>query len=151
MILAIDPGDMTGVAWWKDNGDFLGQTQITLEELPEFWERLQEEEEEYVKTVIVEDFILFAQRARQQTGSRMKASQGIGMAKALAGVYGAEVVMQKADIKQVALKWTQIKLPSDHSKTHEWDAFLHGEYYLISNGVHKTYLEKQREKNVQQD
>lgn len=145
MILAVDPGDTTGIAWWRDNGDFLGQAQIPLEELAQTWESLEIEFDDKITIAIVEDFVLYGSRARSQVGSRMKASQGIGMVKAVASIKGTEVVVQPASIKKTALQWSQVKLPSDHAKTHEWDAYLHGYFYLVKEGKIKTFLELQRE------
>lgn len=150
ILLAVDPGDITGVAWWNidtSEASLLGMKQIPLEELPALWEFLDVAVGvSHIDTVVVEDFVLFGQRAQSQTGSRMKASQGIGMVKALAHMSGSTVVVQKASIKSVALKWSQIKMPKQHSKTHEWDAFLHGYYWLVQQGLAKTALQLEKEK-----
>lgn len=151
MILAVDPGDTTGIAWWRDNGDFLGKAQIPLEELPQTWGALEAEFDEPIRVAIVEDFILFGKRAQSQTGSRMKASQGIGMIKAMCSQGNRKCVVQRADKKIIALKWSQIKMPSDHAKTHEWDAYLHGYFYLVSEGLIKTPLELMKEKEKERN
>ncbi len=144
MILAVDPGDMTGLAYWTEEWVLINFDQCTLDEIPERWYEL-ETEHGRVTLVIVEDYILFAKRAMSQTGSRMKASQGIGMVKALASIRGAEVIIQKASIKSTAMKWSQIKMPANHAESHKFDAYLHGYYYGVANGYIKTSLQTQKE------
>lgn len=143
-VTAWDPGDTTGYAVWDEAGNLLEMGQCDLEEIPAIWRSIRKHYGE-ISTAVVEDFMLFAKRARSQVGSRMKAPQGIGMVKALAASDGAKLVLQKADIKSIAIKWFQITIPSDHSQSHKYDAFLHGSYWLKNEGRIKTVLELQKE------
>lgn len=144
MISAWDPGDTTGYAAWDEAGNLLEMGQCPLEEIPQVWSRL---ENDHGKTTVavVEDYKLFGHRAKSQIGSRMKAPQGIGMVKALAQVSGAEVELQMANIKDMAKKWFQITIPSDHAESHRYDAFLHGSYWLHLNRGLKTPLQLLKE------
>jgi hypothetical protein len=45
------------------------------------------------------------------------------------------------------MKWSGITMPSNHDDTHEWDAFLHGYYWLVIEKRIQTQLEI--EKGVQ--
>jgi hypothetical protein len=145
MILAVDPGKTTGLSWWTDDYEHRGMEQVPLEDIPTKWFELSDTYGP-IKLAIVEEFVLFGKRAVQQTGSRMEASQGVGMIKALASANGCEVVIQPSSIKTVALKWSGIKMPSNHKDTHEYDAYLHGYYYFVKEGKIKTAL--QRSKNA---
>lgn len=144
MITAWDPGDTTGWACWDENGVMLDMGQCSYEDIPKTFKEL--EKYGVHKTVIVEDYVLFSKRAQSQVGSRMKAPKGIGSLEALAYTVGATLIKQDASIKSTALKWSQIKMPSRHSSTHKYDAFLHGYYWLVKEGLVKTALELEMEK-----
>lgn len=142
MITAWDPGDTTGWAVWDEEGNLLKMGMCALEDIPDVWEDiLAAYPTRVITTVIVEDFVLFGKRAQSQTGSRMKASQGIGSLRTLARQERADFVLQPASIKSIAMKWSGITMPSDHDKTHEWDAFLHGYHWLVKQKRIQTQLE----------
>lgn len=142
--ISFDPGDTTGYAIWRVKD---GQAQIaefgqmSLDELLN-WVNVYDKP---VENVIIEEFKLFAKRAKQQAGSSMKASQAIGALRSFAVRKGARVHMQPANIKFIALKQTQITMPSQHSQTHQWDAYLHGAYWHIKQGMLKTALQREME------
>lgn len=145
MITAWDPGDTTGWAVWDEEGNLLKMGMCALEDIPDVWDDLltqfDDEGANPMRTVIVEDFVLFGKRAQSQTGSRMKASQGIGSLRTLARQERAEFILQPASVKSIAIKWSGITMPSDHDKTHEWDAFLHGYHWLVKQKRIQTQLE----------
>lgn len=132
-----DPGNTTGVCIFND--DFLPVQfmQLSLEELMDW----VGEFEGTFEVVGYEQFIVFRQKAHTQVGSKMAVSQAIGVIKMLARKTKAELVVQKPDIKSVALRWSGIKMPSQHSQTHQWDAFLHGYYYNRKKGNIKSEVE----------
>jgi hypothetical protein len=137
-LLAFDPGDTTGWAAFDEEGSLMNMGHILFSDLPEFLAKYGDTEISYV---VVEDFVLFAKRAVKQAGSRMKASQVIGMLKLWAAQKNAILVMQQANIKPAAMKWSQMHMPSDHSQTHQFDAYLHGYYWLHTHGIIKTQLQ----------
>lgn len=138
-ILAFDPGDTTGVCEFNERGQVLRLFQLSFDDLLKFLNDYPGP----VMQVVCEDFILFRKKARQQSGSKMKASQAIGMIKAFALRKEAPLAMQGSDIKPMAMKFSQIKMPSNHSESHQYDAFLHGYYWLVKNGMIKTRLQEQ--------
>ena len=144
-ILACDPGDMCGIAVWSDKWEKLLLTQVTLEELPDTWAKI---EADYgrVSLAIVEDFVLFSQRAKQQSGSRMKASQGIGMLKALANLSAAEIVFQPSSVYRIGAKYAGIEIPTKHADSHQWVAYSHGYYFGVKNGLIKSQLQLKKER-----
>ncbi len=139
-----DPGDTTGIACFSNEGVLQYSMQLKLDDLI-VWVNDQAMPDFEDNVVIIEEFVLFARRARQQAGSSMKASQAIGLLKGWASRYGAKIVMQRANIKPIAMQWAQVSMPSQHSQTHHVDAYLHVYYYLVSQGVIKTRLQLQME------
>lgn len=146
--LAFDPGGVTGWCTFDDQGNATEFGQLTLNELADQIEHWAQQSE--IHTVIYEDFKLFKHKAQKQAGSRMPASQAIGMIKLLIRRLDAKTVVQDSSIKSTAQKLTQMNPPSNHAESHWVDAFNHGAYYLINEGIRKTYLEmqKEQEKNV---
>jgi hypothetical protein len=146
MYVAFDPGKVTGWAIFKDDGSVNTIGQATIEELITLVEKLVLDNlSEPILAVVYEDFIIFKHKAKYLAGSRVEASQAIGIIKGLAQRTGAELVMQGSDIKPMAQRWTQIKPPADHAESHKIDAFNHGAYYLINKGIRKTALEEEIE------
>lgn len=142
--LAFDPGKITGWAVFNDDGSVRSMGQATIDELIDLcveWAALDEP----IRAVIYEDFVVFKHKAKFLAGSRMEASQAIGIIKGLARTTKTELVMQGSDIKPMAQRWTQIKPPADHAESHKIDAFNHGAYYLINKGIRKTALEEEIE------
>lgn len=142
--LAFDPGKTTGWAMFDGNGQIIQYGQASLDELidlTEEWARVWP-----ISTIIYESFVLFRHKARQQTGSKMEASQAIGIIKTLARKTDATLVEQDPTIKSLAQKWTQLKPIGDHAHSHWVDAFNHGAYWLIRQGIRKTALEMEQER-----
>jgi len=147
MYLSYDPGRTTGWARFTDDGEAAGYGQLTMDELLAHVENMiLLHNDDPIKVLIVEDFVLFGHKAQQQTGSRMEASQVIGILRTLAERTGAEFFLQPSNIKSLAEKWTQLSPKGMvHSKTHWIDAFNHGAYYLIKQGIRKTELEREND------
>ena len=142
MYLSFDPGQTTGWCKFDDLGNATQWGQASFEELMDL---CKEWEKEKWTAIIYEDFILFSKKARQQAGSRMPASQAIGIIKTLIHATGATAIRQSSDIKSGAEKLTQMKAPSNHAESHWVDAFNHGAYYLIKKGIRKSFLEMEME------
>lgn len=120
-----DPGDTTGICIFNDEFLAVDFKQLSLDELIEWASNY----EGPLDVVGWEKFIVFRQKAHTQVGSKMKVSQAIGVIKMLAARKKALTVEQQPDIKRIALKWSGIAMPSKHSETHQYDAFLHGYFY----------------------
>lgn len=145
MYLSYDPGKTTGWARFNDDGSAVEYGQVSLDDLIDHLDAMEKlHETDPVRTIIVEDFTLFSRMAKQQAGSKMEASQAIGMLKAFAARCGPTTlfVLQDPKIKAVAEKLTQLSPKGmAHSRTHWIDAFNHGAYYLINAGIRQTQLE----------
>lgn len=143
MYLAFDPGGTTGWCKFSDEGYPLDWGQDTFDELIDHCDEWAKEQWD---AIIYEDFVLWGHKAKQQTGSRMPASQAIGIIKTLIRKTGAEAVVQDSSILQRAQQWTQ-KFPTGaHADTHWIMAYNHGSFYLINKGIRKTALEIEQEK-----
>ncbi len=150
MILAFDPGATTGWCSFNDEGDTIEFGQLSLDELADKVEEwVSDHDNAYITihTVVYETFKLFRHKAKRQSGSDMPASQAIGIIKTLIRrLDSPTVITQDPSIKSIAQKWTQMNPPANHSQSHWVDAFNHGAYYLINEGVRKTYLQMEQDK-----
>jgi hypothetical protein len=143
--LALDPGLKTGWAYWDKNGTLLAMgTTRDYDDLHKHLASLPDS----IRVVILEDFKLFRNKAIQQTGSRMPAPKAIGQIETFARLWKAQIVKQPSNIKPTAEDWTgkrtkdyatgRLLMPKE--QTHVWDAYNHGEYYLIKNNIKKIDL-----------
>jgi len=133
--VAFDPGKHTGYAFWTEDGQNhgMGQThskeelQAVLRDIPDT-----------VRTVIVEDFILYPNKAGDQAGQRMHASEAIGLIEGWAIGSHRRLVKQMAHILSQARLLTGIDdKKMSHDISHQFSAYNHGEWYLIKEGVKK--------------
>lgn len=143
--LAVDPGVHTGWAIWDEQGKFLSMgTTHSYEELHDKLESIPST----IKVVIIEDFTLWAHKAREQAGSEMPAPKAIGQIETFARLWRAKIIKQDSSIKPIAERMTGqhtvhpvTKKPlMAKTQTHVIDAFNHGEYYLIKNGIKQIDL-----------
>lgn len=144
MYLSFDPGLTTGWASFNNDGTVRAMGQASLDELMDLCADWSLQEEEIV-AVIYEDWLLYKHKAPKLVGSRMEASQAIGIIKAMAKRKNATLVRQPANILRQVEQWTQIFPPKDHRQSHQIDAFNHGAGYLIQQGLRRTALEEEQD------
>jgi hypothetical protein len=130
MIISVDPGETTGIAYWEDDGTFISREALTQDEILDKVETLSG-----VTVIVVEDYRLRQGKQMVQTGSRFVAVQIIGALKAYARRVGAKFVLQPANVLTVAALHSGVKRPSNHSKSHDIDAYNHGYYYFETKGL----------------
>jgi hypothetical protein len=130
MVITVDPGDTTGIAYWTDKGELIEKEALDFDALIERVEAL-----EGVTVIVCEDYRLRQGKQLVQTGSRFPAVQVIGALKAYAKRHKAKFVMQDASVLTVAALHSGVKRPSDHSKSHSVDAYNHGYYYFETKGL----------------
>lgn len=130
MIISVDPGETTGIAYWEDNGTFISREALTQDEILDKVETLSD-----VTVIVVEDYRLRQGKQMVQTGSRFVAVQIIGALKAYARRVGAKFVLQPANVLTIAALHSGVKRPSNHSKSHDIDAYNHGYYYFETKGL----------------
>jgi len=132
MVISVDPGDTTGIAYWEDDGTFISRETMSQNELFDKLEQLSD-----VTVIVCEDYRLRQGKQMAQTGSRFVAVQIIGALKAYARRVGAKFVLQPPNILTIAAMHSQVKRPSNHAKSHDIDAYNHGFYYFETKGLLK--------------
>lgn len=130
MVISIDPGETTGIAYWSDTGELLRKEMLDFDQLLDKLEELQN-----VTAIVCEDYRLRQGKQMAQTGSRFVAVQIIGALKAYAKRVKAKFVLQDAQVLTIAALHSGVKRPSNHSKSHDVDAYNHGYYYFETKGL----------------
>lgn len=140
--LAVDPGETSGWATFDENGEVISLGQV--KGFDEFGDFLDTFDTQPPKVVIVE-----AYRVREQNknfGSKVPTIQVIGMLRRKTKkVWNAEFVEQESHIKTVGYMWAGLKPESNHAKSHKFDAFVHGVWYLQKNGIRQSRLARHDE------
>ena len=130
MVISVDPGETNGIAYWSDSGELLRREMLDFDSLLEKLEELQN-----VSVIVCEDYRLRQGRQAAQTGSRFVAVQAIGALKAYAKRVKAKFVLQDPQVLVIAALHSGEKRPSNHSKSHDVDAYNHGYYYFETKGL----------------
>jgi len=135
MVISVDPGDTTGIAYWSNKGEFVEKEMLTFDELVDRLETLND-----VATVVCEDYRLRQGKQMAQTGSRFVAVQALGALRAYAHRVGASFVLQQPNILTIAALHSGVQPPSRHADTHDVDAYNHGYYYFETKGLLKPKM-----------
>lgn len=133
LVLSVDPGDSTGLALWEQSGELLWTKKMPLEDFI-LWAELSRYELP-LSVVVCEDFTLRPRGGRNLNakGNKLKASQGIGIAKTLAHGHGAKLVMQQPGILRMAE--LHARVPHKSHQPDDVSAYLHGYYYFETQGI----------------
>jgi hypothetical protein len=135
MILSVDPGGTCGLAMWQDDGTFVNKLKLPLSGFV-LWASDVDIE---LSTIIYEDFTLRASKAYAQRGSKLEASQGIGVVKALAARKNAKLVRQPSGILKITAMHAEVPIVTHFDDA--VSAYLHGYYYFETKGLLKTKLQ----------
>lgn len=144
MYLAIDPGDMTGMAVIGTSGELLWEKIFPYEELIDELQTLKWRTK--LSNIIVEDFALLPTKAQavSQTKSRhMKAARGIGVVEAFGAMYGVPVEFRDPRHWRVGLQLAGIPpkdWPKNHAKGHGIVAYGLGFHWLVENNLVEARL-----------
>jgi hypothetical protein len=131
MVISVDPGETTGIAFWGDDGTLLSKTTYDMDQLLEYTAKNYDN----IRVIVCEDYRLRQGKQMVQTGSRFVAVQVIGALKSLAKRVGAKFVLQPANVLTVAALHSGVKRPSNHAISHDVDAYNHGYYYFETKGI----------------
>lgn len=126
-VWSIDPGEKIGFASWRDDGDLRYNDTLSVDRMMEVLAGASN----LPHTVVMEDWRLRGHRAMQQTGSRMLASQVIGMVRLFCFAHETKLVYQEPQVMQLAAMHQGIKYPKGHVPD-ALAAKLHGLYYFES-------------------
>ncbi len=139
-IIGVDPGKMNGIAIFNGDGSLDTFGQMTIDEILDWSDSYDQD----ISVLVVEDFVTFKKRAMQQAGSRQHASQVIGMMKSFAKRKGARLVLQEASKLSTAEKVSGIKMPADHSVSHQVSAYNHAYFWMHNAGIVESKLEQEQ-------
>jgi hypothetical protein len=133
-LLAIDPGNTTGFAYFDSNGDvqnwghLLGGVDGMVGFLQAFTEP--------VDTIVIEDYRVRGdiQGLKANVGSQLETVQIIGAIKGWAIISNCEVILQAPQLKRMGEKYSNLRPSGAHNNnSHKVDAYNHGYYWLVKN------------------
>lgn len=146
-VLAFDPGGTTGICLQNEHKVL----QVTdTKNIHEWLEKFATPIAGQIDHVVIEEY---EQRPHQQainTGRKGRTQslytiEVIGAIKGWCARNGKQFTMYDTKLKPAQCKMTQVfpkKMPK--AIEHKWDAFNHGRYYLIQQGLALTSLEAQK-------
>lgn len=127
--LAIDPGKNNGICGYDIKCYLQFMYTIQEEDIAEFLDIFK-----HVRKCIVEDFVLYPHKAKQQVYSNMLTSRVIGRIEDWGRRKELEIIMQKATIKETGYKWAgKQPLPKSNPASHALDAHIHFIYWAVKN------------------
>jgi hypothetical protein len=146
IMLAIDPGKgatkTIGLAKFVDN-QLTEAHQMTF---PEMVRYINDRENRVVSDIVYESYMVRPDKLKENVGTMVETAQCIGAIRAVAVLYDINLTMQNASILPIASRQFQIKIPTNHAKSHSFCAILHGMYFLHRRGLIKSALEEKMSK-----
>lgn len=140
MILGIDPGETTGIAFMNGDWKLTWTEERTVENAIGIF-TVYAEQRDMIKTIVVEDYRLLQGKQMAQTGSRFETVQVIGAARLLARILSVPFVTQSPQILRLTemhMHWP-VHGPKSHIPDHE-SAQLHLLHFAETQGVPTTTL-----------
>ena len=131
-VVSIDPGKTSGYALWTSEGEILKSGQLKGEN--EFFQFLFDNP---CSAYVIEGFKLYPHMAEKQLWSAFETVEMIGAVKIMAYRREAECVVQPANIKPMFYKLSGVPVQKDHSKSHRFDAIVHGYKYFYDRKILK--------------
>lgn len=131
--LALDPGETTGWATFDREGQLIKYGQFKQKEQTKV---LTELIHSNLQGVICENYKNFAWK-RQKNWSTNQTSKNIGAIEMLCELRQVPLHLQEANIKSIGYLWAGIEPPKNHSISHQFDAYVHGVYFLRKQGIRK--------------
>lgn len=127
--LAIDPGKANGICGYDEKFYLAFMHTIREEDMQKYLDCFAT-----LATVIVEDFVLYPNKSKEQIYSDMLTSRVIGRIEGWAARNNIKLVKQPASIKKAGYLWIGKKpLPKSNPQNHKMDAHVHGMYWAIRN------------------
>ncbi len=128
--LGIDPGKSNGVCGYDAKYYLQFMLTVAEKDMSKFLRCFEQ-----VDTCVVEDYLLYPNKAAQQYYSDLITPRVIGRIEAWAELFDTKVVKQGASIKETGYKWIGHKKPSKADPTnHQKDAHVHFIYWGVKNG-----------------
>lgn len=128
--LGIDPGKSNGVCGYDARHYVVFMCTVNSLDMIHFLAMFKK-----VEKCIIEDYLLYPDKAKQQVYSDMETSRVIGRVESWAELHHVEVIKQGASIKATGYKWIGKKaLPKSNPLNHELDAHVHFMHWAIKHG-----------------
>lgn len=144
--LAIDPGETCGWATFDHEGSLVDMGQFPYNELVKQLKTLCPPS---VTVIIVEDYRNHGWM-QQKRWSRNNTSKTIGKIETFAELGELKVVLQPNTVKSIGYMYAGKEPPSNHSISHQFDAYAHGVFYLQTEGIRpvgKALLQARKAQN----
>lgn len=130
--VALDPGGTTGYAVFDEAGKLRDLEYLDLDEVRE---RFEQDLWDTI-AVICEDWRLHPEQAKNFSWSQMPTAKLIGWLEGVCMMRSIPFHLQPASIKPMAYKHLgKNPLPKSNPMNHAWDAWAHGNEFLIKMGV----------------
>lgn len=142
-VLSFDPGKTTGIAYQDENKTY---SMTETRDIHEWLEKVDLEKIP-VDHVVIEDYIIKPHQASMNVGVSQDALEIKGALIGWCRRNKIEFTIYDPKLKPAQCKMTQV-FPKKMRKDieHKFDAWNHGRYYLIQQGLAKTALEIELEK-----
>ena len=148
MLLCFDPGETRkapGVGWASfdlPSGDMVDFGQILNEDLVDLLRTIQP------TLVICENYKNRPWKRGASNFSENKTSQVIGAIRMWCELYDVPMVMQEPDNKDMGIMWSGTRVPKNHALSHQVDAYGHGVFYIVKNGIKPVSAYHKREVKI---
>jgi len=141
--LAIDPGKSNGICGYDAKYYLMFMLTIQEADIVMFLDQFN-----HLKLCVIEDFVLYPNKAKEQIYSSMETSRVIGRAESWAKHKNIALIKQPAHIKPTGYKWLgERPLPKSNPANHMKDAHIHFTYWGVTTG--RILLEDIMRRNVQ--
>lgn len=128
--LSIDPGKANGCCGYNEKHHLMFMMTVQADDMAQYLNQFEK-----VKKCILEDFMLYPDKSKQQVYSDMETSRVIGRVESWAELKRVELIKQPARIKPTGYLWSgQKPLPKSNPRNHERDAHIHFVYWAVKNG-----------------
>lgn len=132
--ISFDPGKITGVVTWDEQGNVLAYHQFDESQLDEFLDLVEAWPAPPV-CFIFEEYRVYG--SVNHTGSKVPTIQVVGVIKRTARKLRISAHEVRADVKKVASLWSGVKIPKGHMP-HWMAAYLVGYWHLHKNKIIKA-------------
>ena len=141
-VLAVDPGDSTGIALISGSGELLWHAICSYEELSHTLST-KVPHKGFLEALVVEDFALLPQKAQKVSAKHsryVKAARGIGVCENFAYERGLEVHFRDPRHWRVGLQLAGIspsskQWPKNHATGHDIVAYGVGFHWMVAEGL----------------
>jgi hypothetical protein len=128
--LSIDPGKSNGICGYNADCKLMMMWTVMEENVLDFLNQFDN-----LERCIIEDFILYSNKAFEQIGSNMLTSRVIGRVEGWAVRKDIPLTKQKAAIKPTGYRFIGKKpLPKSHRLHHALDAHVHFVFWAVGKG-----------------